>query len=541
MVVSHVRFIQLQGMMRRLKPLYPFLFVVLPILNVLTRNPGGSTLADSVALMGAMVLGFAVLYGAAALALRGRIEKGVMPLAMLAAILWFYAYELLRDAYHFSRGSSLRVAATALAVAGLAGATVALLWWLGRRPRLLDRVNTFFAMTGLLLVSFSVVRIGADQLRARSRLAGSGLARELARPIKPSQAAAVSDGKRSRDIYLIILDEYANSDVLRERFGFDNRMFEDSLRKLGFTLPRLVRSNYVHTLLSLPSLLNFSHLTRLGAELGPKATDPTIANHLVENNRTAAFLKARGYRFVFYPSQWWISTEHNRNADVEVQVWDGFDLAREASRSDMRRAFLTTTPLALLRRRDPHDADHVKRTLEALGQAPAASGPTFALTHMLNPHSPYVFDAACRSYPSRPTRSWKRGRQKDYLAQVECLNQLLLGTVTRLLRHSSPAPIILLVSDHGTNSLGYSNAESAEAVRPAQARERFGAFGAFYLPGGGDPVLPDSVTLVNLIPRVLNHYFAAGIELVPDSLYMSLEKTPYLLAPVDPVSLSPGR
>jgi hypothetical protein len=528
-------------MMRRLKPLYPFLFVVLPILNVLTRNPGGSTLADSVAVMGAMLLGLALLYGAAALALQGRIEKGVLPLAMLAAILWFYAYQLLRRAYHFSHGSSLRVAATALALAALAAATVALVWWLGRRPRLLERVNTFFALTGLLLVSFSVVRIVGHQLQARSRLARSGLARELARPIKLNQASVANDGEPSRDIYLIILDEYANSDVLRERFGFDNRVFEDSLRKLGFTIPRLVRSNYVHTLLSLPSLLNFSHLTRLGAEVGGHATDPTVANHLVENNRTAAFLKSRGYRFVFYPSQWWISTEHNRNADLEVQVWDGFDLAREASRSDMRRAFLGTTPFALLSRGDPHDADHVKRTLEALGEAPAASGPTFALSHILNPHYPYVFDAACRTYRSRPNRSWGRGRQKDYLAQVECLNQLLLGTVTRLLRHSSPAPIILLVGDHGTNSLGYSDAESAEAVTPAQARERFGAFGAFYLPGSGDRILPDSVTLVNLIPRVLNHYFGAGIELVPDSLYMSLEKTPYLLAPVDPASLSPGR
>ncbi len=528
-------------MMGRLKPLYPFLFVVLPILNVLTRNPGGSTIADSVALMGAMLLGLAVLYGAAALALRGRVEKGVVPLAMLAAILWFYAYELLRGAYNSSRGSSLRVAATALAVTALVGATVALVWWLGRRPRSLERVNTFLAMTGLLLVSFAVVRIGAAQLRAGSQLAGSALARELARPLDKNQTVEPSERKPSRDIYLIILDEYANSQVLQERFGFDNRAFEDSLRKLGFTIPRLVRSNYVHTLLSLPSLLNFSHLTRLGAELGEHATNPTVPNHLVENNRTAAFLKARGYRFVFYPSQWWISTEHNRNADVEVQVWDGFNLAREATRSDMRRAFLSTTPLALLRRADPHDADHVKRTLEVLGQAPTASGPTFALTHILNPHYPYVFDTDCNSHRRRPNRSWERGRQRDYLAQVECLNQLLLGTVTRLLRQSSPAPIILLVGDHGTNSLGYSNAESAEAVTPAQARERFGAFGAFYLPGAGDRILPDSMTLVNLIPRVLNHYFEAGIELVPDSLYMSLEKTPYLLVPVDPVSLSSGR
>jgi hypothetical protein len=117
---------------------------------------------------------------------------------------------------------------------------------------------------------------------------------------------------------------------------------------------------------------------------------------------------------------------------------------------------------------------------------------------------------------------------------------MLLGLVTSLLQRSSPAPIILLVGDHGTSSLRYSDAKSAETVSPAQARERFGAFGAFYLPGGGGRLLADSVTLVNVIPTVLDHYFGARIPLAPDSLYMSLEQTPYLFAPVAAASLGGG-
>lgn len=539
MALLHVGLIPPAWIMQRLKHLYPFFFIILPILHVVTRNPGGSTLADTGELMLAMLVGCAVLYGLAALALRGRAEKAAVPLAVLAAIIWFYAYEGLRSVYHLSRGSPSQIVASGASVAALALATVFGVWWLARRPRLLERANTFFAMTALLLVAFSGIRIVADQLRARSHLRTSALVRELARPIG-LKAADPPDGKPLRDIYIVILDEYANSSVLGERFGFDNRMFEDSLRKLGFTVPGLVRSNYVHTLLSLPSLLNFSHLSRLGAELGSQETDPTLPNHLVENNRTAEFLTSRGYRFVFFPSQWWISTKHNRGADTEVDVWKGFELAREASRSDMRRAFVGSTPLALLPRGDANDADHVKRTLMALGQLPAARGPTFALAHILNPHYPYVFDAGCRQYRTRPSRSWGRGRQADYLEQVQCLNRLLLGTLTQLLQRSSPAPIILLVGDHGTNSLGYSNAKSAEAVSPAQARERFGAFGAFSLPGGGERVFADSVTLVNVIPRVLNYYFDALIPLAPDSLYMSLEQTPYLFAPVDPALLGGG-
>ena len=539
MAVLHVGNIRPAWMMRRLKHLYPFLFVILPILHVVTRNPGGSTLADAGELMLAMLVGCGVLYGLAALAWRGGAGKPAVPLAVLAAIIWFYAYEGLRWLYHFSRGSSFRMVASGASVAALAVATVFGVWWLARRPRLLDRVNTFFAMTGLLLVVFSGIRIVADQRRARSQLRASALASELARPVGV-KAAAPPHGEPLRDIYILILDEYANSSVLGERFGFDNRVFEDSLRKLGFTVPGLVRSNYVHTLLSLPSLLNFSHMSRLGTELGSQETDPTLPNHLVEHNRTARFLKSRGYRFVFFPSQWWISTQHSRGADTVVEVWKGFDLAREASRSDMRRAFVGSTPLALLPRGDANDADHVKRTLMALEQLPAATGPTLALAHILNPHYPYVFDAGCRLYRTRPSRSWGRGRQADYLAQVQCLNRLLLGTVTQLLQRSSAAPIILLVGDHGTNSLGYSDAKRAEAVSPAQARERLGAFGAFHLPGGGQRILADSVTLVNVIPQVLNYYFDTRIPLAPDSLYMSLEQTPYLLAPVAPASLGGG-
>lgn len=523
--------------MRNLRLLHPFLFAALPILNVLTENPGGATLADVVWLAGLIVAGCLAGYAVVALANRGRWADPVVPLVVLAGVLWFYGYEAIRWVYRWARGTPAPVVVTALVVAGAAALTIVGLRALARRPRALDRTTAFLGLTGLLLVTWSGVRIGSDQLRARSDVRGSRLGGVLAQPVGgPGSLAAA--GPR-RDIYLIILDEYANSKVLRERFGFDNSGFEDSLRQLGFTVPSLVRSNYVHTLLSLPSLLNFSHLTQIADEVGQRETDPTLANYLMENNRTAAFLKARGYRFLFFPSQWWISTQHNRNADWEFEPWSGFSLQRDLTRSDMRRVFAGRTLLRLLGRDFSYDADHVTRTLAALAKVPEIPEPTFALAHLLNPHYPYVFASDCRVLPARPMGGWDQRRREAYLDQLRCLNHLLLGVVTTLQR-SSPSPVILLVGDHGTSTLEYSDAESAEAVTPAQARERLGAFGAFFLPAGGDRLFPESVTLVNVIPRVLNFYFGAGIKLAPDSLYMSLEKTPYLFAPVDPVTLSGG-
>lgn len=523
--------------MRRLRLLYPFLFAVLPLLNVLTRNPGGSTPRDFATLLAVVLLFWALVYALVGMVSRQGWTSPVVPLTVLAGIIWFYSYPAVRSLARIARRTPAPILLTLVVVLILAVATLAALRWLAGRPHYLERVTSFFALTGLLLVGWSSLRVVRDQIATRAAVRTSRLARELSRPIVPVRSS--SHARAPRDIYLLILDEYANSNVLQERFGFDNHEFEDSLRQLGFIIPKVVRSNYVHTMLSLPSLLNFSHLTQLGSELGLRSSDPTLPDYLVENNRTAAFLKSHGYQFIFFPSQWWISTSHNRNADWEFHAWNGFNPAREATRSDLRRSFVGTTPLALLQRNDAYDADHVKRTLSAVARLPSRKTPAFVLAHVLNPHYPYVFDSGCHTLPARPNADWGRGREKAYIGQLRCLNRLLLKTVGGILQqHSDAAPIILLLGDHGTNSLGYQKAQSAAAVSPAQARERFGAFGAFFLPAGGAGQLTDSLTLVNLLPGVLNYYFGAGIQPAPDKLYMSLEGTPYLFVEVDPQSLS---
>ena len=518
-------------MTARLRLLYPFVFAVLPLLNVLSRNPGGSDLQDMGLMIAAMLGVCAVLYGLVLLAGRGRLRKPVVSLIVFLMIFWFYGYSPLVQSVR----TGVPGAAGLAIVAPLATLAAAAAWWLARRPGFLERVTTFLALTCTLAAGWMLSQTALHGIRTRGATAQSALVQRLSQPVSEPSAHAPQDTSPHRDIYLIVLDEYANRSVLRERFGFDNRAFEDSLVQLGFTIPRVVRSNYVHTLLSLPSLLNFSYLTPLTQEVGPRETDPTLPNYLVENNRAAAFLKKQGYRFLFFPSQWWISTRHNRNADSEFQAWQGVDPLRDATRSDLRRWLVRVTALPS---DYSHDADHVKRTFEGLQQVPLTAGPTFTFAHILNPHRPIVFNAgncsALRRPPSGGTTSVKRD---GYIRQVECLNDLLLGLVTSLVQRSSPAPVILLVGDHGTNSLRYSSAKSAETVSPAQARERFGAFGAFYLPEGRGRFLPESVTLVNVIPTVLNHYLGAQLRLAPDSLYMSLEQTPYLFAPVDPASL----
>jgi hypothetical protein len=341
-----------------------------------------------------------------------------------------------------------------------------------------------------------------------------------------------------RDLYLIVLDEYANADVTREQFGFDNRVFEDSLRRLGFYIPPVMRSNYLHTTLSVPSLLNAALLSGLEGELGPHTSDPTIPDYLVENNRALMFLKSQGYRFVFFPSEWWLSTRHNRNADVEFKTWPTLS-SRELSHTELRRSLCKSTILKLLHMDEPADAEHIRRTFAALRRVPALDPgvPTFAFAHILKPHRPYTFDQECQ--PRRHTfRREPPPRGQGYIRQLNCINRMALDLVDTLLRTSKIPPIILLQGDHGTKTLGAPNMRSVNAISPAAARERFGAFGAYYLPAGGASVFGDTVTVVNVLGNVLRYYLGADLRREPNDLYMSVGRALYALRRIDAAWLS---
>jgi hypothetical protein len=505
--------------MIRLNRLYPILFATLPVLQIAIGNPGTWTPLDLALMLLGVVTGTILVYAVLALIARGRWGPQVAALATTLVVLGFYRYvKTVRWVGQWAGGAAHPL----LIVAFLAGA-VALLLWFARRPHVAERVGTFLTLTSVLLVGWSLVKLAGESWHDRQLIQQSALLRKLGRPI--TTRPAMAHAGTPRDIYLIVLDEYANASVLRERLSFDNRPFEDSLRALGFIIP-VVHSNYVHTAISIPSLINASQLLELAPEMGG-SKDPTLPNYLVQNNRSARFLKARGYRYVLFPSQWWLASSHSPEADLEFHAWDGWSLGRSLSQTEFRRVIRAQTPIKVIQPDYRDDVDYVRSTFDGMAQLARNPAPTFAFAHVLNPHPPFVFNRQCRPASRSEASTDKVKRQRRYLEQLNCLNGIILQLVTTLIRTSPQPPIILLQGDHGTNTLRFSNSPRAEDIPIEKARERLGAFGAFYLPGGGDREFGDSVTLVNVMGNVLRYYFGADLPREPDDMYLSLEDSPY--------------
>lgn len=519
----------------RATTLYPLLFAAFPALYLAASSPGQFGVGDLVFVLGVTTLVAALLVGATALAVAAvdrsqRRAARVGPVAMFV-VAWVFLY---LPAQQTAEAVSWRLSRHAVLVPLGLAATGLLLWWVLRQSReQLLAANRVLTLAGALVVALSVVRIAGGGFAPAS--ARSPFARALAAPVRAAGPVAARNDPR-RDIYLIVLDGHANDRVLREVFGRDQHPFTDSLRALGFTVPADVRSNYTQTVLSVPSLLNFEHVTRLAQDAGENSHDFALPRDLIAYNRTARFLKGQGYRYVLYPSAWWELTDHSPLADVRFDARPGFSLADEVRRTELRMAVANSTLLGPLLQRQNADFLQPLRSVAGLPAVAADPAPTFTFAHVLLPHPPFLVDADCRPVARRISEAPEANTAEQrvaYLGQMGCVDRLVLDAVRRILRASAVAPVVLIVGDHGSRFTDVHYYDHPGAVTPAFARERFGALGAFYLPGGGAHEFGDSVTLVNVMRNVLRYYFAADLPPLPDDSYVS-GLLPYRFYHVDP-------
>ncbi len=511
------------------------------VLGIAAHNPGQYRLPDLLGILAAVGLatwlaGLVVLAGVRAFDRSDRALPLAAALTSVGVLVCFY-YGPLRSA--LASVAPLLARQRVLAPVVVIGALVACGWLLRLSYERLRVVTAFLVRFGLVLLALLVVKLLTAQARAPRAVARSALVDSLARPIRVVRSPSPGRNTPPRDIYLIVADGHANAGVLTEMFQYDVSPFQDSLRALGFLVPRDVRSNYVQTYLSVASLLNAAHMTRLTDDAGLTSSDHTLPTYLVKHNRVTRFLKEHGYKYVLFPSAWWGATKDSPLADETFDAESGSSFADVVRRTELRRAVLASTLLHLVVKpeREPTPvAEQIFRSIEGLRRVPADPAPTFTFVHLLLPHAPYLLDAQCRplAHPIADDMQKDTPEQRaDYIGQVRCVDGLLLDAVTGLVQRSSTPPVILVVGDHGSgfSDLGFYG--HPERVPPAFIRERFGAFGAFHLPAGGDSLFREPVTLVNVMGHVLRYYFNADLPESANDMYVSGQEL-FRFYPVEP-------
>jgi hypothetical protein len=375
-------------------------------------------------------------------------------------------------------------------------------------------VTLFFNTVFVFLLIFNAVQIAVSYNRSKA---------VTAVPARDDPALAAEE--TLPDVYYIILDAYSRQDALLENASYDNSEFIAALHERGFYVADCANSNYIDTLGSVASSLNYSYLS----DLFPKDVDndATIAG-AIQNNAIRQDMAALGYQFV--TAAGYSSFNDIRNSDLYLNVVDDPAIQDQIQTAQFSSLYMQTTMLRFffeLYTINPSrfyalpgwlqmDSSYLgvakfwyyqtNYVFDELEKLPTKDGNYFVYAHINAPHGPFVFDAEGNyRYVSEPEDT-----TQYYNDAVTYINKRVLRLIDTLVNTSEVPPVIILQGDHGAHVL------TADL-------EKHKILNAYYFPDRTDIPLYETITPVNTFRVLLKYYFNQDIDLISDRIYTMID------------------
>ena len=462
--------------MKKLKPFYPILLVAFPILSFFGHNMDETPAIDLalpliVAIAG--VLGILLL-----LRLFSKSHNKIaLILSLFITLLFSYGY--VRDAIFTGAKTTLMPNAILLSVwlaIFIAGAFLVI-----KAHRDFAVLTKFLCIAVAILVVISLGSIGIGGLNLEHK--------DINEEYDSLELSCIDN---SPDIYYIIFDMYAGEDALAELFGYDNSEFLSSLSSRGFYVGSESCSNYRTSYLSLSSSLNMDYI---------EPDNQLALIDLIKDSEVSRLLKSAGYQYIYVTGGVPLSGME-RYADV--YSYSGVFGIRVTA---FTQGLCDTTMLSPLARvlGGLYGANSILYAFGILSEIPDIEGPTFVYCHILCPHPPWFFESGgARAFnPFGPGQD--EMIQEGYIGNLIFVNEEIEKLVDVLLSKSGIPPIIILQGDHGLWWV-------------EECSQHYPILNAYYLPGGGEQLLYESISPVNSFRVIFNHYFGADYELLEDRL-----------------------
>lgn len=504
-------------------PLHPFFMATYPILFLLSINAGQLPIQQA-----GRVLAVSFFISALFTFLAGAVAKDIRRGALLTTVflVLFFSYG------HVYTGLEKNIPL-------LANRTFLTILWLGLflcgiwasyKVRDIGSVNNYLNFITLFLLLQPALSIGLFVYKA-------GLPKEII-PSSPFDNIKVGaqDRQNLPDIYYIILDAHGRTDIVQELFGYDNSSFVQHLEQRGFYVADQSRSNYMQTMLSISSSLNFNYFNF--EEMTSESTDRNRLGKLINNSETRQFLEKQGYQTVTFSTGY--NTTTITDSDIVIPYRENKFF------NDFEELLLTTSLANALDEKtqsrlfvDPFKCEarrgYILNIFENLKKIPDLPGPKFIFAHILSPHPPFIFDADGNPVEHGGCRvndgDYFIGTREDYLIgypqQLAYVDKMIQDTVDVILEKSVTPPVIIIQGDHGSGMF-----LRWDSAKKTCMRERTSILNAYYIPGKKYDQLYKTITPINSFRVVLNEVFNANLPLLDDRSYYSGWYTPFQLVDV---------
>ena len=520
--------------MLRKWPFHPFLVALYPVLALLAANISQVEAIDALrAFVVSLVLALMLL--ALFRLLLGDWPKAAL-LTSVTLVLFFsygHVYSLLQGVLL----GPVRIGRSAFLVPFWALVFLGFVAWLFRKQTRFEETH-LLNLVGLILVAlpvYGVVSYSVQSIRARN-----------SQKVEQPAALQTHFSGPAPDVYYIVLDMHARTDVLRAFYGYDNSWFTEALRQRGFYIADESTSNYSSTLQSIASSLNMEYVNNLEDQYGADSNNREPLGLLLRQNQVFRSFQQAGYQLGAFQTDDFYTEFRDLDHYLRPSPRDVREFQNPWTLNPFEGQLVHSSALRLLydtrlvpeeivqaeTLETPYDLHRltVLYALEHLPDFAHMDGSFFVFAHIVSPHPPYVFDREGGRLPhNRPYSLSAPGRQdggaqvaKMYADQVDFIDHEVLKSIDRILARSDTPPIILLQGDHGPVSY-----YGEEEVRKSNMWEQHAILNAYYFPDGDYSRLYPSISPVNSFRALFNTYFGGSYELLADKNYFLMHARPY--------------
>ncbi len=485
--------------------LHPFLFAIYPIFFLYAANSYQTYFSDTFRTLAYMLTGTAVLFLFFRIVSRDWYKSSLLT---SLSVLLFTTYGHLYSVY----SNANIIAAVYAALFILAG------WSIIRIVK-----NPIPANTILNAVSIAILCIPVFQsVYYKVSILNPFSQENIEESVTTEKSTPVQNG-RAPDIYYIILDEYARSDVMKEYLGFDNSPLVAGLRERNFYIAENSHANYGVSYQSITSALNLGYVNQPETMDRNEPSTKYLKINEVQNSKLRSFLQKNGYKVITFATGY--SLTDIKDSDLYV--------APEGYLTEFEMLFIRRTALIFGSDRiyESQTRGLILNGFDRLKSMPdiEPNTPKFIFAHIPATHVPFVFgpngeEVDLWSFPAsfENYAEVREGYSKAYSAQAQFISRQVIETVDAILKKSKPKPVIILQSDHGSQL--YYDWNYVQGNRCF--KERMSIFNAYYFPDGNYQNLYPSITPVNTFRIIFNQFYKTELPLLEDRTFYSTQKKP---------------
>jgi hypothetical protein len=428
-------------------------------------------------------------------------------------LLIFFTYGRIYDALKTTRLVELNIIRHRYLVVLMVSLFALCCWLMLRYVRNFRPVTGILNSISILMVLLPIIQISSYQIKSSSG------GQSISKWVPASNLVLKTQPADRPDVYYIILDSHARSDVLKIELGLDNSEFIRQLEEMNFYVANCSRSNYNQTLYSMVSSLNMNYMPDIYTEGAKQGLTSENIWLLIKYSTVRKSFESLGYKSVAFDTGYkWTSVD-----DVDLFLTRGKDAYGVQFINPFEQMLVDTTALSIYNdyliktNRDKYyGASHINANyigqeefiLDQLPKIPEIADLTFTYAHISVPHHPYVFSP--KGYLIDPGEIPATGPDEvhfplGYIYQVQFIDTRILTILQEIIEKSRIPPIIILQADHG-----YWTDEDG-GITPI--------LNAYFLPGFNDDMLYPTISPVNTFRLIFNLYFDGQYELLPDQSF----------------------